>query len=191
MKDSVAVLLAKYGSDWTRKQDFAAPRTNSCTEVMGVASSDKAVVVLIILAAAIFMVYRIYLWLQGSPRSFMRDKVPINKMIQPHPSTALLEDAGYEIIGGKLKIPLSFQLDGSPVYSRMFIDYVASKDDEHYYLVILSRPRKSLEFTGSGLRDALLPYLLIYPYCSGVLYVDTVHSAVHVIKLGKDDGESG
>lgn len=154
------------------------------------ASSDKAVVALIGLAAAIFIIYRMYIWLQASPRSFMKDRVPINKVIQPHPSIGLLEEAGYEVIGGKLKIPLSFQADGAMVYSRLFIDYVASKEEEHFYLVILSRPRKSLEFTGSGLRDSLLPYLLIYPDCSGVLYVDTVNSAIHVVKLGKDDGES-
>ncbi|MNJ03206.1 hypothetical protein D3C73_1634380 [compost metagenome] len=56
--------------------------------------------------------------------------------------------------------------------------------------MILSRPRKALELTGSGLRDALLPYLLIYPDCSGVLYVNTATSVIHEIKLGKDDGES-
>ncbi|MEI2399040.1 hypothetical protein V8V88_27610 [Paenibacillus phytohabitans] len=178
------------GSVVPLKQDFACLHANRFTEVMGVASSDKAVVALIGLAAAIFIVYRIYIWLQGSPRSFMKDRVPINTIIQPHPSIGLLEDAGYEVIGGKLKIPLSFQVNGAPMYSRLFIDYVASKDEEHFYLVILSRPRKGLEFTGSGLRDTLLPYLLIYPDCSGVLYVDTVNSAIHVIKLGKDDGES-
>ncbi|MFD1905469.1 hypothetical protein ACFSQ7_17605 [Paenibacillus rhizoplanae] len=51
-------------------------------------------------------------------------------------------------------------------------------------------PRKELELTGSGLRDYILPYLLIYPDCSGALYVDTVNSNIHVINFGKDDGES-
>ncbi|CAH1194690.1 hypothetical protein PAECIP111892_01805 [Paenibacillus auburnensis] len=154
------------------------------------ASSDKTVMVLIGLAVAIFLVYRIYIWLQSSPRSFMKDRVPINSVITPHPSIELLEAAGYEVIGGKLKIPLAFNVDGSSMYSRLFIDYVASKEEDSFYLVILSRPRKELEFTGSALRDALLPYLLIYPDCSGVLYVNTVSSAIHVISLGRDDGES-
>ncbi|WP_342561969.1 hypothetical protein NST84_20315 [Paenibacillus sp. FSL R7-0345] len=154
------------------------------------ASSDKAVVALIGLAVAIFLVYRIYLWLQSSPSSFLKDRVPINNDIAPHPSIEWLEAAGYEVIGGKLKIPLSFNVDGAPMYSRLFIDYVAGKEDGSYYLVILSRPRKELEFTGSALRDALLPYLLIYPDCSGVLYVNTASSAIHVISFGRDDGES-
>ncbi|MGN7761621.1 hypothetical protein ACTJKB_09220 [Paenibacillus sp. 22594] len=158
--------------------------------MMKLAGSDKAVMVLIGLAVAIFIIYRIYIWLQSSPRSFIKDRLPLNKVILPHPSIDLLEAAGYEVIGGKLKIPLSFNVDGASMYSRLFIDYVASKEEDSYYLVILSRPRKTLDFTGSSLRDSLLPYLLIYPDCSGVLYVNTVTSVIHEIRLGKDDGES-
>ncbi|SET57049.1 hypothetical protein [Paenibacillus sp. NFR01] len=155
------------------------------------ASSDKAVVALIGVAIAMFVIYRIYIWLQSSPRSFLVERVPINPEIQPHPAVDLLEKAGYEVLGGKLKIPLAFQVNGSALYSRLFIDYVAGKEDaDDLYLVILSRPRKTMEFTGSSVRDLLLPYLLIYPNCSGVLYVDTAVSAVHVIRFGKDDGES-
>lgn len=154
------------------------------------AGSDQAVMVLIGLVVAIVVIYRIYIWLQGSPGSFMKDRVPINKEILPSPSIDLLEAAGYEVIGGKLKIPLSFRVDGASMYSRLFIDYVASKEEDRFYLVILSRPRKTLELTGSALRDTLLPYLLIYPECSGVLYVNTATSVIHEIKLGKDDGES-
>lgn len=154
------------------------------------ASSDRVVMALIGVAVAIFIIYRIYIWLQSSPHSFMKDKLPINTVIQRHPSLDLLEDAGYEVIGGKLKIPLSFTVNGIAMYSRLFIDYVACKEEDSLYLVILSRPRKELEFTGSALRDTLLPYLLIYPECSGVLYVDTAASTFHVIQFGKDDGES-
>ncbi|WP_150270780.1 hypothetical protein [Paenibacillus tepidiphilus] len=153
-------------------------------------SADRAVTALILLAAAVFVIYRIYVWLQKSPGSYFKDRIPLNEEIEPHPALDLLEQAGYEVIGGKLKIPLVFSLDGSSLYSRLFIDYVATRDEDSLYLVILSRPRKMLEFTGSGLRDALLPYLLIYPECSGVLYVDVSAAAVHLIRLGRDDGES-
>ncbi|WP_249899736.1 hypothetical protein [Paenibacillus sp. PK3_47] len=158
--------------------------------MMALASSDQVIMVLVGVAVAVFLIYRLVVWLQSSPRSFLKDGVPINKEIAPHPCIGLLEAAGYEVIGGKLKIPLSFNVDGSSMYSRLFIDYVASKEEDSLYLVILSRPRKQLEFTGSGLRDTLLPYLLIYPECSGVLYVNTAASAIHVIRFGKDDGES-
>ncbi|WP_151734354.1 hypothetical protein [Paenibacillus tengchongensis] len=155
-----------------------------------VANADRAVMALIILAAAVFAIYRIYVWLQKSPGSYLKDRIPLNDEIEPHPALEILEGEGYEVVGGKLKIPLVFTLDGSSLYSRLFIDYVAARNEDSLYLVILSRPRKMLEFTGSGLRDALLPYLLIYPECSGVLYVDTAASAVHLIRLGRDDGES-
>jgi hypothetical protein len=153
-------------------------------------SSDKVVMALIGVAISIFIIYRIYIWLQSSPRSFMKDSIPINKIITPHPSIEVLEEAGYEVIGGKLKIPLSFNVDGKQLYSRLFIDYIATKEEGSFYMVILARPRKTLDFTGSGLRDTLLPYLLIYPECSGVLYVNAMTAAIQVIKLGKDDGES-
>ncbi|MFE4711071.1 MULTISPECIES: hypothetical protein [Paenibacillus] len=153
-------------------------------------SSDKIVMTVIGIAVAIGLLYRLYVWLEGSPRSLIKDKIPINKDILPHPAIDYLEEAGYEVIGGKLKIPLSFRVNGAAMYSRIFIDYVAAKEDGSFYMVILARPRKPLDFTGSGLRDYLLPYLLIYPECSGVLYVNMAAAAIHVIELGKDDGES-
>lgn len=153
-------------------------------------SSDKIVMAFIGLALSIFIVYRIYIWLQSSPNSFMKDQIPFNKVITPHPSIDLLEDEGYEVVGGKLKIPLSFNVNGSQLYSRLFIDYVASKEEGTLYLVILARPRKPLDLTGSGLRDTMLPYLLIYPECTGVLYVNVATATIQVITLGKDDGES-
>lgn len=85
---------------------------------------------------------------------------------------------------------MSFNVNGAQMYSRLFIDYVATKEEGSIYLVILSRPRKPLDFTGSGLRDTLLPYLLIYPECSGVLYVNVAAGSIQVIRLGRDDGES-
>lgn len=153
-------------------------------------SSDKVVMAFIGVALSIFIIYRVFIWLQSSPRSFMKDQIPFNKVIIPHPSIDLLEDEGYEVVGGKLKIPLSFNVNGSKLYSRLFIDYIATKEEGSLYLVIIARPRKPLDLTGSGLRDTMLPYLLIYPECSGVLYVNVTTAFIQVIKLGKDDGES-
>ncbi|WP_410514706.1 hypothetical protein PaeBR_10165 [Paenibacillus sp. BR2-3] len=153
-------------------------------------NSDKTVMMLIGAALSIWLIYRIYIWLQSSPRSFMKETIPINKEILPHPALSILESAGYEVIGGKLRVPLSFNADGTALYSRLYIDYIASADDGTLYLVMLERPRKQLEWTGSGIRDTLLPYLLLYPECGGVLYVNALTAKVSLIKLGKDDGES-
>ncbi|MNB73184.1 hypothetical protein D3C81_466620 [compost metagenome] len=153
-------------------------------------SPDKAVMAIIGTLAAVFIIYRIYVWLQSSPRSFLQDRLPLNEDIPPHPAIGLLEQAGYDVIGGRLKIPLSFRVNGTPLYSRLFVDYVAASDDGTSYLVLLARPRRPLEWTGSGIRDMLLPFLLIYPEVGGVLYVNAPEAAVHVITFGRDDGEN-
>lgn len=95
-------------------------------------SSDKVVMAFIGVALSIFIIYRIYVWLQSSPRSFMKDQIPFNKVIIPHPSIDILEDEGYEVVGGKLKIPLSFNVNGAQMYSKLFIDYVATKRKDLY-----------------------------------------------------------
>ncbi|WP_379128836.1 hypothetical protein [Paenibacillus sp. sgz500958] len=148
------------------------------------------VMVLIGAVLCIWLIYRIYVWLQSSPRSFMKHNIPINKVIIPNPAIDLLEAGGYEVIGGKLRIPLSFNVNGAALFSRLYIDYVAAADEGLLYLVILERPRKQVELTGSAIRDTLLPYLLLYPECGGVLYVNTASGKINVIRLGKDDGES-
>ncbi|MNY81838.1 hypothetical protein D3C86_2236210 [compost metagenome] len=53
----------------------------------------------------------------------------------------------------------------------MFIDYFAEKDGQ-LLLVKVARERKPLEMTGSGVREMLLPYSLMYPEAEGILYVD-------------------
>jgi len=153
-------------------------------------NSDKTVMVLIGAALAIWLIYRMYIWLQSSPRSFLKNNIPINKVIIPNPALDRLETAGYEVVGGKLRIPLSFNVDGKALFSRLYIDYVAMTDNGVLYLVILERPRKQLEWTGSAIRDALLPYLLLYPECGGVLYVNQSTDKISLIQFGKDDGES-
>ncbi|WP_310550176.1 hypothetical protein [Paenibacillus glufosinatiresistens] len=151
-------------------------------------SPDKAVMAVIAVGVAVWLVYRLYVWIQ---RTETAGTIPLNREIAPHPALKLLEDAGYEVIGGRLKIPLSFRIDGrEALYSRLFIDYIAAAEDGGWYPVILARPRKAVEWTGSGLRDALLPYMLLYPDSAGILYVNTAEETVRAIAFGRDDGES-
>lgn len=84
---------------------------------------------------------------------------------------ALMEDAGYDVISGKQRIPLSIQADGQAMASRLFIDYVAERKGKTY-LVKVARERKPLEWTGSALRDRLFVYQLLVPQCHGILYID-------------------
>lgn len=153
-------------------------------------NSDRIVMLLIGVALTVWVIYQLFAWLQRSPRSPLAEAIPLNEDIEPHPALGLLDEAGYEVIGGKLKIPLSFHADNQTYYSRLFVDYVAEGEDGSRYLVLISRPRRPLEWTGSGLRDKLLPYLLLYPECSRLLYVDMQTNRVSVIGLGKDEGEA-
>ncbi|WP_090810683.1 hypothetical protein [Paenibacillus sp. 276b] len=129
------------------------------------------------------------LWVFSGFRNWVNRPIPVNLSgmqlnleIQDSPAVDLLEAEGYEVIGGKMKIPLAFEADESVYYSRLFIDYVAERDDERY-LVKTSRRRQPLELTGPSLRDRFLYYLLLYPGCEGLLYVDLEESDIKVIRL--------
>ncbi|MNC57507.1 hypothetical protein D3C75_1071740 [compost metagenome] len=64
----------------------------------------------------------------------------------------------------------------------MFIDYIVLRDGE-LYLVRTARERSGVEWTGSGIRRELLPYLLLYPECAGVLYIDADQGDIKEITL--------
>jgi hypothetical protein len=93
----------------------------------------------------------------------------------------LLEEAGYEVMTQKRKVPISMLLnEQEELQSRLFIDHFAKRDNE-WYVVILARPRKLMELTGSSIRDHLLPYHLLYKEADGILYVDTnLHKIIKV-----------
>lgn len=112
----------------------------------------------------------------------------MNEEILEHPAVDLLEQAGYEIVSDKLKVPLAFRVDKDVLHSRLFIDYIAVKDRE-FYLVRTARERKPIEWTGSGVRRELLPYLLLYPECAGVLYVDPDQGEIREVSLTTDEDE--
>ncbi|CAM4268147.1 hypothetical protein U9M73_08220 [Paenibacillus phoenicis] len=112
----------------------------------------------------------------------------MNEEIIEHPAVDMLEEAGYEVVSDKLKVPLTFRVDGELLHSRLFIDYIAVKNGE-FYLVRTARERRPVEWTGSGLRRDLLPFLLLYPECAGVLYVDPEQGELKVISLTTDDNE--
>lgn len=112
----------------------------------------------------------------------------MNEQILEHPAVDLLEQAGYEVISDKLKIPLAFKVDERTLHSRLFIDYIAVKDRE-FYLVRTARERMQVDWTGSGLRRDFLPFLLLYPECAGLLYVDAEQGLLKEITLTTDEDE--
>lgn len=142
---------------------------------------DKLVIAFLAILILVWILYGLRKWLQEPSADYMPEIV-LNEEIQEHPALDILEREGYEVIGGKLKVPLSFQVNHNTLYSRLFIDYVAEKQDE-VFIVKTSRSRMQVEWTGSGLRDRFLPYLLLYPSCDGLLYVDTEEETVKRISL--------
>ncbi|MGG6309702.1 hypothetical protein [Paenibacillus macerans] len=112
----------------------------------------------------------------------------MNEEILEHPAVDLLEQAGYEVVSDKLKVPLAFRIDREVVHSRLFIDYIVVKNGE-FYLVRTARERLPIEWTGSGVRRELLPYLLLYPDCAGVLYVDPEQGQIKEISLTTEEDD--
>ncbi|AZK47071.1 hypothetical protein [Paenibacillus lentus] len=140
----------------------------------------------VIAGIVLFLLYRgVRIWLRkpftlGSGIGF-----EFNENIQEHPAVDLLESAGYEIVSDKLKVPLAFRVEAQVMHSRLYIDYVVRKHGE-YYLVRRTRERQPLEWTGAGLRRDILPYLLLYPDCAGVLYIDVEMGLIKEITLSTD-----
>lgn len=138
---------------------------------------------------AIYLAYRgIRSWVRKPFGLRSAAGLVLNEEIVDHPAVDLLKAAGYEVISDKLKVPLAFQVDGSVLHSRLFIDYIAVKDGE-FYLVRTARERLPIEWTGSGIRKELLPYLLLYPACGGVLYADAEQGVLKRIALTTDEDE--
>ncbi|MDP4096730.1 hypothetical protein OIN60_08090 [Paenibacillus sp. P96] len=134
---------------------------------------------------AIWALYAFRSWLREPehPRLYA---IPLNEEIEEGPASAILEENGYEVIGGRLRVPLAFDVNGETIQSRLYIDYIAEQD-RGIYIVKTSRRRKPMEWSGSEIRDKFLPLLLLYPEVVGVLYVDTEERTVRRIVLTADE----
>ncbi|MHC0617645.1 hypothetical protein ACYE8R_12835 [Paenibacillus sp. M.A.Huq-82] len=140
---------------------------------------DVTVILLILIVLVCYLIWRFQRWLQ-TPRKH-RFHIPVQSEIPQDEAVELLEGAGFDVLAGKTKIPITMTVgDSEQLESRLFIDYFVQKNDE-IYLVKLAKERKPLEMTGSSVRDMLLPYSLIYPEAAGVLYVDMGQSKIKKI----------
>ncbi|WP_223869822.1 hypothetical protein [Paenibacillus sabuli] len=104
------------------------------------------------------------------------------------PWVKLLEANGYEVLSGKHRIPLRIGLDDQVLQSRLYIDYVAERDGKRY-MVKTARERMPMDWTGAGVRDRLLVYSLLVPYCEGVLYADGKEGTVRVITFQIEESQ--
>lgn len=97
-------------------------------------------------------------------------------------NVSLLESNGYSVLSGKHVIPIPIELDDTPLGkgARMYIDYIAEKD-ELTYIVKTARDRMPMDWTASGVRDRLLVYALLLPDCAGVLFIDAPNKLIRKI----------
>ncbi|MCY9657016.1 hypothetical protein P5G65_33430 [Paenibacillus chondroitinus] len=140
---------------------------------------DVTVILLILIVGIGFLFFRFQRWLNGPTKK--RIRIPKHSEIPQDEVVELLEGAGFDVLAGKTKIPISMTLnDKEQLESRLFIDYFVQKDDR-IFLVKVAKERKPLEMTGSSIRDMLLAYSLIYPEADGVLYVDMAMNKIKKI----------
>jgi hypothetical protein len=140
---------------------------------------DVTVILLILIMVVGFLIWRFQRWLDRPSRRRMR--IPRQSEIPQDEVVELLEGAGFDVLAGKTKIPITMIINNrEQLESRLFIDYFVQKE-EQIYLVKVAKERKPLEMTGSSVRDMLLAYSLIYPEAAGVLYVDMAMNKIKKI----------
>lgn len=163
--------------------------SNSEREVIEMGSSFDGLLMVLIAAILIYIGYRTFRrWVRRPFGLKSWIGFEMNDQILEHPAVDLLEEAGFEVLSDKLKIPLAFQVDDRKLHSRLFIDYIVAKGGE-FYLVRTARERMPVEWTGSGVRRDFLPFLLLYPECAGLLYVDAEQNILREITLTTDEDE--
>lgn len=138
---------------------------------------------IMILASSLLLIWlfrAFYRWLH-EPSSVRRLKLGKGGTLSAgDENIQLLEHHGYEVVSGKHLVPITVELDGQELGSRLYIDYIAEMDNKTY-IVKSARDRMPMDWTGSGVRDRLLVYSLLLPQCSGVLFVDAKERIIRKI----------
>jgi hypothetical protein len=142
---------------------------------------DGYILLLLILVTASWLATSLKRWMSApaanGPVIESDQEVPLTEAVE------LLEREGYEVMTRKRKIPLRIVLDDKEeMDSRLFIDHFASREG-NLYIVKLARERTPLDWSASGLRDALLVYQALYREASGILYVDTELGSIRTIQF--------
>lgn len=146
-------------------------------------SSETAVLLLIVVVLLVWGYYLFKRWLYAPPRIrlpiFTEQQASIKGELAD-----LLREAGYDVIYGKVRIPVTFDVDGKEFKSRYYIDALA-RSNNYWYVVKTARPRQQIDWTGTSLRDKLLPYALLCQ-TTGVLFVDLEQRTIKKITYELD-----
>lgn len=92
---------------------------------------------------------------------------------------SLLEEEGFDVVAAKQRLPLNIRMGEQNLESRLFVDYVAQKNNRTY-LVFQAKAKHPLRISGSALRDRFLVHVLAFQ-AAGVLYVDPHTGTCHTI----------
>lgn len=145
---------------------------------------DRFILLLLSLFIIGLLFYWFRRWLTAPPK--VRHPVEPDQEIVVSDVVELLEFAGYEVWTGKRRVPISVQVnDHTELESRLFIDHFAAEGDK-LYIVKLARDRMPIEMTGSGLRDRLLVYQLLYEQVEGILLVNPKQRTIDKIRFTID-----
>jgi len=129
---------------------------------------------------AVWLYRRFYVWLHEPPAGRIYLLGEGGELAPDDEHIRFLEEAGYEVMSGKHRVPIMIGLDGQPLRSRLFIDYVVEKDGKTY-LVKTARERMPMDWTGSGVRDRLFMYALLIPSAAGILFIDSKEKSIRTI----------
>jgi hypothetical protein len=141
--------------------------------------------IIVVISIWLFIKFKNWLYLPGYI------KLPfLENMNKPSGEAVnVLEESGYEVLHGKHKVPIQMNVDDDEdkqLHSQFFIDYFARQDDK-VYIVKMARERQPMQWTGSSVRDRLLPYFLLYEEVQGVLYVDLKHRTIKKVTFILDE----
>lgn len=148
---------------------------------------DWLLIVLMACLALWWSLRRFRRWLHEPPGIRLRRLVGRGIVDEDEEPVRQLREAGYNVLGGKHRIPFGVSVDGAPAQpTRLYIDYVAEKDNK-FYVVKLERAKRPLEWTPSGLRERLLPYALLFPDCEGILVVDPPARRIRTVRFTAEE----
>lgn len=149
---------------------------------------DRYILLLILVLLIVWGWSRLRRWWSKPPESEW--EIEVDEEIPVTDAVALLEESGYEVMTLKRRVNIHIMVNDEQEYqSRLFVDHFARKDDG-LYVVKLAKDRMPLDMTGSGLRDRLMPYALIFKEAEGILYVDPKLRTIYNIRF-EIDGDKG
>lgn len=112
---------------------------------------------------------------------YLNDQFP--QASQSNQVIALLEDAGYNVIGGKYAVPVHTTIDGKELEkTKIWIDMIA-KRNEKWYIVRIARERMQLDWSASAIRKQWAAYFAAYPKCAGLLVVNREEKRVRELHI--------